>query len=117
MPVYSLPWLFCTGPLTLLLLLVIVARAQSRGFNPDEVEQAAMAAAIKTVAVQNETATLRSSCRFPPLQHGLTGLGCIRMGYGLGRKPHPTSRSNLRLHKQTATASTVEFELVGVSRP
>ncbi len=56
MPVYSLPWLFCTGPLTLLLLLVIVARVRSRGFNADEVEEAAMAAAIKTVAVQSETA-------------------------------------------------------------
>ncbi len=89
MPVYSLPWLFCTGPLTLLLLLVIVARAQSVSTRT-KVEQAAMAAAIKTVAVQNETARRAVEppvpCRF---QHGLTGLGCIRMGYGLGAQTPP----------------------------
>ncbi len=46
-PVYSLPWLLCTGPFTLLLLLVIVARMRSRGFNEDEIEQAAIAATMQ----------------------------------------------------------------------
>jgi hypothetical protein len=51
-PVYSLPWVICTGPLTLLLLLVIVARLRSRGFDESELEQAA-AAATREVAAAN----------------------------------------------------------------
>ena len=31
-PVYSLPWLLCSGPLSLLLLLIFVARARNRGY-------------------------------------------------------------------------------------
>ena len=31
-PVYSLPWLLCSGPLSLLLLLILVARARNRGY-------------------------------------------------------------------------------------
>ncbi len=49
-PVYSMPWALCTAPLTLLLLLVIVARTRGRGFDQDEVEQVAMAKAVKTMA-------------------------------------------------------------------
>lgn len=35
-PIYSLPLLLCTGPLTLLLLLIFVARARNRGYVEDE---------------------------------------------------------------------------------
>ncbi len=35
-PIYSLPLLLCTGPLTLLLLLIFVARARNRGYAEDE---------------------------------------------------------------------------------
>jgi hypothetical protein len=37
-PIYALPLLLCTGPLTLLLLLVLVARVRSRGAVYDEEE-------------------------------------------------------------------------------
>jgi len=37
-PIYSLPWLLCTGPLSLLLLLIFVARARNRGYVGDEEE-------------------------------------------------------------------------------
>jgi hypothetical protein len=46
-PVYSLPWLLCTGPLTLLLALVIVARVRGRGVGDDEVDEAAIAATMQ----------------------------------------------------------------------
>jgi hypothetical protein len=46
-PVYSMPWVLCTGPLTLLMLLVVVARVRGRGFDESEVEQAAAAAAMQ----------------------------------------------------------------------
>lgn len=51
-PVYSMPWVLCTAPLTLLILLVIVARTRGRGFDQEEEEQAAMARAVKTLAVE-----------------------------------------------------------------
>ena len=51
-PVYSMPWLLCTGPLTLLLALVIVARTRGSGFDQEEEEQAAMARAVKTMTVE-----------------------------------------------------------------
>ncbi|MGB5051200.1 MAG: hypothetical protein WBO46_19795, partial [Caldilineaceae bacterium] len=35
-PIYSLPLLLCTGPLSLLLLLIFVARARNRGYVEDE---------------------------------------------------------------------------------
>ncbi len=35
-PIYSLPWVLCTGPLTLLLLLILVARWRTRGFQEEE---------------------------------------------------------------------------------
>jgi hypothetical protein len=43
-PVYSMPWLLCTGPLSVLLLLVVVARLRGRGFDESEIEQAAVVA-------------------------------------------------------------------------
>ena len=46
-PVYSMPWVLCTGPLTLLILLVVVARVRGRGFDESEIEQAAAAAAMQ----------------------------------------------------------------------
>jgi hypothetical protein len=56
-PVYSLPWLICTGPLTLLLLLVVVARIRGRSLDDRELEQAAVSAtreAVASVAVAPE---------------------------------------------------------------
>jgi hypothetical protein len=49
-PVYSLPWVLCTGPLTAFLLLILTARIRSRGFNEEEIEQAAMAAVAQMAA-------------------------------------------------------------------
>jgi hypothetical protein len=49
-PVYSMPVVLCTGPLTLLILLVVVARLRSRGFDEDEIEQAAVAATRQAIA-------------------------------------------------------------------
>lgn len=43
-PVYSMPWVLCTGPLTVLVLLVLVARIRGRGFDETELEEVAMAA-------------------------------------------------------------------------
>jgi hypothetical protein len=49
-PVYSMPVLLCTGPLTLLLLLVLVARLRGRGFDDSEIEQAAVVATRQAAA-------------------------------------------------------------------
>lgn len=49
-PVYSMPWVLCTGPLTLLVLLVVVARIRGRGFDEHELEEAAVAAARELAA-------------------------------------------------------------------
>jgi hypothetical protein len=60
-PVYSMPVVLCTGPLTLLILLVMLARLRSRGFDDNEIEQAAVAAtrqAIARTTVPEPTAAL-----------------------------------------------------------
>jgi hypothetical protein len=49
-PVYSLPWVICTGPLTLLLLLMLVARIRGRGFDDAELEQVAQVATREAIA-------------------------------------------------------------------
>lgn len=49
-PVYSMPVVLCTGPLTLLILLVLVARMRSRGFDENEIEQAAVSATRQAIA-------------------------------------------------------------------
>ncbi len=49
-PVYSMPVLLCTGPLTLLILLVVVARMRGRNFDETEIEQAALAATRQATA-------------------------------------------------------------------
>jgi hypothetical protein len=49
-PVYSMPVVLCTGPLTLLILLVLVARMRSRNFDENEIEQAAVAATRQAIA-------------------------------------------------------------------
>ncbi len=49
-PVYSMPWLLCTGPLSLLVLLVVVARMRGRGFDDSEIEQAAVVATRQAAA-------------------------------------------------------------------
>jgi len=43
-PVYSMPLALCTGPLTLFLLLFMVARWRGRSLQEDEIEEAAIAA-------------------------------------------------------------------------
>ncbi|MEZ4863507.1 MAG: vWA domain-containing protein [Caldilineaceae bacterium] len=43
LPVYSMPWVVCTGPLTLFVLLVLVARIRGRNIDEDELEEAAVA--------------------------------------------------------------------------
>jgi hypothetical protein len=49
-PVYSMPVVLCTGPLTLLILLLLVARMRSRGFDDNEIEEAAVAATRQAIA-------------------------------------------------------------------
>jgi hypothetical protein len=49
-PVYSMPVVLCTGPLTLLILLVVLARLRSRGFDENEIEQAAVTATRQAIA-------------------------------------------------------------------
>jgi hypothetical protein len=49
-PIYSMPAVLCTGPLTLLILLVVVARLRSRGFDDNEIEQAAVMATRQAIA-------------------------------------------------------------------
>jgi hypothetical protein len=49
-PVYSMPAVLCTGPLTLLVLLVLLARFRSRGFDDNEIEQAAVKATHQAIA-------------------------------------------------------------------
>jgi hypothetical protein len=49
-PIYTTPWAFCTVPLTLLLLLVTVARFRGRGIDEDEIEEAALAATRQMAA-------------------------------------------------------------------
>ena len=50
-PVYSLPWALCTWPLSLLLLLVLIARFRGRGFDEEEIEEAAIATAHSSQAM------------------------------------------------------------------
>jgi hypothetical protein len=49
-PIYSMPAVLCTGPLTLLILLVVMARLRSRGFDDNEIEEAAVAATRQAIA-------------------------------------------------------------------
>lgn len=49
-PIYGMPMLLCTGPLTLLLLLVVVARFRGRRFDPAIIEQEAVSAARQATA-------------------------------------------------------------------
>ncbi len=64
-PIYSLPWVICTGPLTLLLLLIAVARIRGRGLLDEEPEPTA-------VLPQFEPETLPTQ---PGLESAFTGLG------------------------------------------
>ena len=43
LPVYSMPWVLCTGPLTLFLVLVVMARVRGRDIDEEELEEAATA--------------------------------------------------------------------------
>lgn len=71
-PIYSLPWLLCSGPLSLLLLLVLLARMRNLNFREDEVEETAAAATMQmasqsfTEAAEN-AATRAGALEAPPL--------------------------------------------------
>ncbi|MEZ4620403.1 MAG: hypothetical protein R2867_33530 [Caldilineaceae bacterium] len=52
LPVYSMPWLVCTGPLTFFLILIGMARFRGRGIDEDDLEDAATASTFST---QSET--------------------------------------------------------------
>lgn len=52
LPVYSMPWLICTGPLTFFLMLIGLARFRGRDINEDALDDAAM---VSTFAAQPET--------------------------------------------------------------
>ena len=62
-PIYSMPWMLCTVPITALLLLVLVARFRGRGFDDTEIEEAAVAAAMQLLAPEPMPA--ESSQLFP----------------------------------------------------
>ncbi len=48
LPVYSMPWLICTGPLTFFLLLIGMARFRGRDIDEEDLDDAAMASAFSS---------------------------------------------------------------------
>lgn len=48
-PLYSFPLLFCTGPFTIFLLLVLMAQIRNRDFDEDEAEEVATAATVHSI--------------------------------------------------------------------
>ena len=106
-PVYSMPWALCTAPLTLLVLLVIVARARGRGFDQEAVEQAAMQSALRTVAVDtSETAADRPLPTIPapsaPAVWGSSEWGGAWPAQGGGEEQTKSSSANGHAKGQTA---------------
>ncbi len=61
-PIYSMPLALCTGPLTVLLLLVVIARWRGRSIDENEFEEAATAAVN-----QNTVAPLREQQPIEPV--------------------------------------------------
>ncbi|MEZ4732121.1 MAG: vWA domain-containing protein [Caldilineaceae bacterium] len=55
LPVYSMPWVLCTGPLTIFLLLVVVARVRGRDIDEEELEEAAIASTFAANATPAES--------------------------------------------------------------
>ncbi|MBX3013513.1 MAG: VWA domain-containing protein [Caldilineaceae bacterium] len=65
LPVYSMPWVICTGPLTIFLLLMLMARVRGRDIDEEALEEAAVAstfsassAGADAVRVETPTVTL-----------------------------------------------------------
>jgi len=54
LPVYSMPWLICTGPLTFFLLLIGLARFRGRDIDEEDLEETAM---VRAFSSQSETMT------------------------------------------------------------
>jgi hypothetical protein len=94
-PVYSMPVVLCTGPLTLLILLVVVARMRSRGFDENEIEQAAVAAtrqAIARASVPEPTVALPTGSL--PRPEIAWGSGEFGNAWGSGGEPSLTGSYN-----------------------
>jgi hypothetical protein len=90
-PVYSMPAVLCTGPLTLLILLVLVARMRSRNFDENEIEEAAVTAtrqAIARTSVPEPTVALPSGAM--PRQEVVWGSGEFGNAWGSGGAAEPT---------------------------
>ncbi len=123
-PVYSLPWLLCTGPLSLLLLLALVARLRSRGFDQGEVEEAAMAAAMKAPIAPSDVPAVAEMPVVAAPSAATPGWGASEWGTVWGAPtpappqamPEPRRRPNRRSHSKTATGPTRGIR-VGRSRP
>ena len=82
-PIYSMPQALCTIPLTLLLLLVLVARFRGRNIHVDELEEAAMASAMHmTPAAPPPTAQEWSNQAFTPVNPAATGAVWGRSEWG-----------------------------------
>ncbi len=68
-PIYSLPLLLCTGPLTLLLLLVVLARVRSRGY-ADEDEEPVVTLPMPDLGRTAESAFVTPSFESLPARNG-----------------------------------------------
>jgi hypothetical protein len=103
-PVYSMPVVLCTGPLTLLILLVLVARMRSRGFDDNEIEEAAVTAtrqAIAHTSVPEPTVALPSGAT--PRPEVAWGSGEFGNAWGSSGTAEPTLGGN---YKNGANGST-----------
>lgn len=81
LPIYSMPLLLCTGPLTFFLLLIGMARFRGRDIDEDDLEDAAMASAFSS---QTETlsATPESSIFSDDFGDGSMAGGSVSGGNG-----------------------------------
>lgn len=78
LPVYSMPWVVCTGPLTFFLLLVLMARVRGRDIDEEALEEAAVATTFAATpaaadAVRVEAPAL--SLELPTVKEGNWGSG------------------------------------------
>jgi len=98
-PVYSMPWALCTGPLTVLLLLVLVARWRARGIDESEFEEAAIAAVSQApVAPVRAPQPETTAPAFTPPPAADAGWGNAEWGSAWGNQsteaePKPTQSS------------------------
>ena len=112
-PVYSMPWALCTAPLTLLLLLVVIARMRGRGFDQDAVEQAAMESAMRTVAVDRTEAAAERPITAAPAT-AVWGTSEFGAAWPAAGRRRPCKNSVGERSCQRSDRRSVEFELVGV---